>query len=137
MGYSIAAPIKDKDTYARMWGFLSKNYVHPEELIYVSDPKSISDYDNGEMIVVFDYKSSEEDEDWAWAVTKWIAKVAGKTEKFQRIAQPIQYLRYDGDFKHIPISEVHNEMKLPEHLNEKLAELSRKWEEQNDWKKTP
>ena len=135
MGHSIASPIKDPETYLKVWDFLSKHYQHPEELYYVSDPKSLSDNDHGKHIVVFDYKFGEEDEAWAWMVAKWIAEIAGKKMKFDGIAEPIQYLRYDGDTQLIPITSQavkYEEDRLPEYLKPKLEELKRNWEKFND-----
>ncbi len=132
MGYTIAVKIKDEGTYLKVWEFLSKNYQHPDECIYISDPKSglILDYDHSSLLIGFDYTPSEESEWWGWAVAKWIAEVAGDIKIFNS-PKPIQYLRFDGDILYeITHREVRNrEDSLPENLKEMLTELKRKWKE--------
>lgn len=96
MGYTVATPIRDEESKARMLAFLEKNFKHWDELRgralqnrgrgyrgpIADDAADGLSYDHGSCRIGFDFNTPAFDRDYIFAVCRWMALKVGWCVEF-------------------------------------------------------
>lgn len=109
MGYTVATPIRDEESKARMLAFLEKNFRHWQDVCGGREgtqrfyrgplPDGELSYDKGPCRIGFDFNAGDYEREYIFAVCRWMALKVGRVDVVETSCCRLKYpvIVYDGD----------------------------------------